>query len=665
MSLPQPSIEQHIQMLKMQNHESIDIHISPTSSNHSNVIADVYNLTKKTLKIVSEISEISNSHPIATTITNHPISQVINGPYVAVATTANSYGQLYNQCRSDGNTTADCSVSVLAGVATDYAHKAVGSACMLGSIPIIAVNPVIGGTVFAGGSYLNMNSTNVGHHVYNSTLNMFNTFNLNQCNNKEPIGCGWQKGIFNEYYRNNGNIIEKYNNGFTSYISKSDPCIPYSISSSISFKGLNVGGVKLEIEEISKAFSQFNENNNTNTHINDPVSLTFIETKPCLLYRNVKYFVDNINYEEFATAILLVFYESANEIAVSLEPNETLTRLIKIFKPTLMAQTNFGRTIMKSDELLKYYLSQYIPHFKVEEYLKNKKLDATKFRTWIKCDKIKHTIDKTNNIVTFIDNDMHVVYNQDEKLDEAGDQFCQKMNNELSILETKHIEFAKVRKYINLIALCKLLYIASNNTIDQSISDFVQTHLKPLEFEDNQTIEMIDFMGNVPNYGTISLMRGGVQLISKALLLTKPWRQPQIDSNYNTKQEITQIRTCEKCNWCIELYMECTLSVHGLLCQQCAEECNYIKYMVKYDGICNIAKNITDRIRNMQLAVEQRRPLIEHITPCLISININSEKDFTTIINKRMQLINMNGVTYQIQTDNDNHQISYKIIIHD
>jgi len=648
----------------------------------------VKSLAKDAYKTVKIVAKHSDS-PIFATKT----MKMVTGPVIGSAVTAYSASETYKKCVADYKAPVMCAVAGTAGLVSSLGVGAVGAAitsASVASIPATGGLSVPAATLGAsGGAYVAIKSGDVGKCVHDAMMSLFVksqsapasvqptvfqpkfqpvqtfqppapvpirhhhvpfgcnplTYNPHSIFNNQPVGVGWERGVFpGEYYRKTSflsNSVEKWSNGFTSYVSSSDPGLSFS-------SRMHFGGVKMESEQVSKVFDIL-ELDNTN---GDPISIDYFSETPCLTFRDVKYVVPNINQEELASAIFLVFFMKSNNIGVTMDPNTAEDNLVKIFKPSIMGQLDFGRTLMDADVLLKDYMSQHYVDFRKEEYIRKETLGPTRVRFWFETSNIVFNTDKTNGIVTFTDNDMKVLYNETDNIDESAIKFCKFMNDNMTEMLRKHECFRKMKTYMNLISMCKLLFVASNNTICDDTSYFVETFLKPKLDAYDQLYPMKKFMRNVKGHN-ICILSGGVTMISRALMLTKPWRR----GNAELDKKI-----CERCKWCIESYMEATMTIYGFTCQGCREELNLKTKNVKYDGIDLKVKNVTPQIQMMMLAVNQRKALIEQFTPKLVSITDNNE--LSQILDKFMALIQMKGITYTFE-EKPNNTVFYKIVIHD
>lgn len=482
---------------------------------------------------------------------------------------------------------------------------------------------------YSGGPSL-ASQSNLNASAY-SNLSMYTAFN--------SPGPGWERGSGGDYYKRSDNGFERFSNGMTSYV-PSGSLLASNIPSSLKY-----GGVKMENDTVNKYFDA----SKAKFDPNDPIDILFCkpDLPSCLVYRGVLYITPDVTSEELATALFLVFFEQASEIGVSMEPEGD--SLIKIFKPSIMAQTKFGREIMKADEILKTYLTKHYTDYRVEEYKAKGEMPPCRIRVWFETSKINHVINKSgfglfSNSVEFKSNDMKVLYNIKDGIDTCGQRFCDFMNSE------QRSEFNTIKKYSNLIMMCKLLFMASS-CITPELAKFVERNLKPLNDEYPLKIQLKDFTRNVSGHNIV-ILRGGVHMMSAALMLTEPWRMSNVNS----------ARVCMCCKWNVEDYMEMSLSVKGIICASCRKVFKYTLFSVNYTGI-KTNKNTNSQISQKFGGLKAN---ITEATPKLMSFT--GTDDFHLIMKMALARINIDTKTYEVVITNvtiygDKGSIDYELSV--
>lgn len=351
---------------------------------------------------------------------------------------------------------------------------------------------------------------------------------MNKCRSLDkPIGSDWKEGAFGEYYRNNNGTFEKYSNGRTYYVSKIDPSIP-------------IGGVSLENEQISNIFQNIKLSDEISS---DPISII----DNTLTYKNVKYIVPNINNDELATALFIIFFLKPKNINISLDNIESKEYYNKIFNPSFLHYTNLGRNAMKADEILKNNDDLIADNFVKLE----KKKEFIHFRKWYDYSNINYVVDKKNNIVTFDDNNMLVVTDTKESfVIDAVNEF----NKNLSNLINQNIEVKKIKYYMNLFFLCRLLYFASNALMDESVTEFINNNMIILNDNYEFRIKTREIMRN-----NKLVMTGGVSLMGSCMNINNPWRKGDEEKDL----------LCISCDWKIEDYMPRKKMLGQKICMEC------------------------------------------------------------------------------------------------
>jgi hypothetical protein len=163
---------------------------------------------------------------------------------------------------------------------------------------------------------------------------------------------------------------------------------------------------------------------------------------------------------------------------------------------------------------------------------------------------------------------MHAVYHTTRASgDLAAKAFCDRLNAELPGLLPKHPEWQHAKRAMNLIMLCKLLFVVSKNTTSQSLHDFVTAtpvDVSGDEYASTVPLQRLTVGGAMAGQmQKFSQMSGGVSLLSSAMQLCRPFRR----GNAAVPGE----RICGSCAWCIEEHMPASYLGKDWLCEPCRE----------------------------------------------------------------------------------------------
>ena len=481
---------------------------------------------------------------------------------------------------------------------------------------------------------------------FSDILCKFNKLTIEQ----DPPGCGWERGSFGEWYRRSGINVERYNNGSTTYVTKTDPFIPHLIKNEMRTMP---GGVKLENENIIKLCQRIELDPNIE---GDPISIV----NGFLNYRGISYVVPNISDDELATAIFMVFFMKHESIEISLEPLSGDYNIAdKIFNPSILSKTNLGRITMESDIIMKSItINSFLDLWEKETDRNGDDLKNYKCRDCFSFDEISYH--REGNTMIFDENNIFIytLLNKDSNILglKNTSQFNERMAEYLAI----HHEFRKIKAYMNLIFVCRLLYYASNSTVDISLLNFAKENMIILDDDYNMKLVSQTFSRKIDLGNGLKRcvdVKGGVVLFGLSLKMLSPWRIAVRDED-----------ACDLCKFTIEPYMEKRLSSKGYICCDCCGERK--KYELKFAGFA-----VTDRdlntmtredviaIRNRVIAISSRKNQIDEITNNNASIAFITDRDIIVIVHFLIKKLGITGVKYALSLNNDDKIVEYKIVI--
>jgi hypothetical protein len=391
-----------------------------------------------------------------------------------------------------------------------------------------------------------------------------------------PPGIGWRQ-LGSNYYRDGpGGTVECWtSNGFSGYTTSCK----------------RVGGVKLDLGDVS----QFMETEFDSP--GDPVSVA--PDGASLTYRGVEYRCPNVTSAELATVVHLVFRVRARDIAVSLDPDKERNCMLKVFSPVELGQTALGRTVMEADVVLKQLVrDKYEPvHLAVLAALAMQKPDehfVAHQHVYFTCSKVEARVRKDVGVVEFTDNDIVLVAKSKthDPVPAELEAFVQEINETMPDVLAKYPAIAATRRYMGLVMMCKLLFQASKGTFTQELDRFVDQNLPvaqdPYEYEYDYTVPMHETTRQIGS--KIIGVRGGVELLSRAMNLARPWRMS------NPKQDPL---ACHACGYTIEPHMEKALIAKmSVVCQDCREEAKVDLLRLRYAGPAEEADATTVRLGN-------------------------------------------------------------------
>ena len=565
--------------------------------------------------------------------------KVVTNSKVVTFATAIDAQSTFKQCVAETKKPAACATAGAASLLVSSAAAAAGAAMLVGSSAVLAAtkSAVVASAVATAGCTTIYNAGEAGTAAHRLGMAAF-TRTSSSTTQKEPSGSGWTRGAYGDYYRAASNRVEKWSSGTSSYCGSSDWGVPASVVKSAR----GFGGVSLD----SAAVLQSLDGCKDTEEPGDPVDVDGLQ----LLYRGVVYSVPDLDAEELATAVFLVFFLEAREVGVSLDPEAETEKMLRVFTPSLLGQTAMGRTMMTADETLKSYVGSLYADLRVEQLAKNKQVSANVGRFWFEAQRLHVKVDKEVDVVAFADTTLALLCasatrdlssasssssSAETESDEAATLFCAEMNRDIESLTRKHAEFGVIKRYMSLIAMVRLLCIASNGTVTEALAQFVQDNVRPILDSYASTLKMTRFSRTIQGRSTC-VLSGGVNLLSSALQLVYPWRR--------AKDVLADgERRCDGCRWQIESYMEASLSSIGVTCQACREAAKFTLANVAYAGVKVQSKVASAAVERMRAALEQRVALIQKVTPAIVSFG--SEEELDALIAQRLALIRIHKAT--------------------
>jgi len=551
--------------------------------------------------------------------------------------------QSYGACKQKHGAPLACAAAVAAKHAAQAGMHAAGAYMGYQAMEQAQKTPAAAAACFAAGYVLNSEAENVGKSVYTAVLQAClpppPPPKQMQCYEFNP-GAGWERGA-GGWYRNLGfGAVEKmgFCGGGVTYCSRSDLGVPSSF-----------GGVQLSNAGMNDVFAKVSAQNSSNASVTPLEDVVGFDAKERgLVYRGVRYVVPSCSLEDMATACLLTFFLGYADVGVSMDPIPGTDRFAMVYKPSILSRMHFGRTLMKADVILKEYLCKMYSDYRVDLYHANgRHLDPSKVRVWFEPRNLQIVVSK-DNFFGVVVSDVSLVYNKAEAQDPCAQKFVDYMNEHQQEMLDRHPEFHAVHAYASATMLCKLLSVSSGNTIDSTLSDWIQSNVYVCDDEAPATSSISDIMRNVLGHN-VCMLKGGVSLMSRAMLLSVPWRKPPTGVD-----RLQGVRVCDRCKYCIESYMEASVAQKDdgtgphVICGHCRKELGGILYQCVYEGVGSMLEQEEgeeeDKAAQFMISeLRKREPLIKLVIPSLMSVkNVEQAKALLAIHLKTLKIANAN-----------------------